>query len=139
MIGYTTVGTNDLQRALAFYDALFGSVGISRLIEMPHLAGWGRNWSRPIFGVAKPADGEPATPGNGTMIAMGQRTRARVRTLHAKALELGGADEGAPGVRGAGGSQAFYAAYARDLDGNKLCFYCVGPGGDDVDGAPPGN
>jgi len=70
---------------------------------------------------------------------MGQRTRARVRTLHAKALELGGADEGAPGVRGAGGSQAFYAAYARDLDGNKLCFYCVGPGGDDVDGAPPGN
>lgn len=130
MIGYTTVGTNDLQRALAFYDALFGSVGIARLIEMPHLAGWGQNWSKPIFGVAKPADGGPATAGNGVMIALGQRTRAKVRTLHAKALELGGADEGAPGVRGADGSQAFYAAYVRDLDGNKLCFYCVGPGED---------
>ncbi|MBN8817715.1 MAG: VOC family protein [Sphingomonas sp.] len=128
MIGYTTVGTNDLQRAMAFYDALFGSVGIMRLLELPQLAAWGVSWDKPMFGVAKPFDGRPAAPGNGVMVALGQRTRAKVRTLHAKALEMGGTDEGAPGVRGADGSQAFYAAYVRDLDGNKLCFYSVGPG-----------
>ena len=132
MIGYATVGTNDLQRAMAFYDALFASVGISRLMELPQIAAWGVSWSKPMFGVAKPYDGGRASAGNGTMIAMGQRTRAKVRTLHAKAMELGAADEGPPGVRGADGSQAFYAAYIRDLDGNKLCFYSVGPGqGDD--------
>lgn len=130
MIGYTTVGTNDLQRAMAFYDALFASVGVGRLLEIPGIAGWGVDWEKPIFGVAVPYDGQPATAGNGTMIALGQRTRAKVRALHATALALGGTDEGGPGLRGAGGSQAFYAAYARDLDGNKLCFYCVGPGGD---------
>ncbi len=133
MIGYTTIGTNDLQRAMAFYDALFSSVGISRLIELPQLAGWGTSWNKPIFGVAKPVDGGEATPGNGVMVALGQRTRVKVRTLHAKALALGGTDEGQPGVRGADGSQAFYAAYIRDLDGNKLCFYCVGPGSESVD------
>ena len=79
MIGYATVGTNDLQRAMAFYDALFGSVGISRLLELPHLAGWGVSWSKPMFGVVKPFDGRPASPGNGAMIAMGQRTREKVR------------------------------------------------------------
>lgn len=131
MIGYTTMGTDDLQRAMAFYDALFASVGIPRLMELPHLAGWGSDWDKPIFGVAKPFDGNPAAPGNGVMIALGQRSRQQVRTLHTTALELGATDEGTPGVRGPEGSQAFYAAYIRDLDGNKLCFYCVGPGEDD--------
>ncbi len=132
LIGYTLVGTNDMQRALAFYDALFGAVGIGRILELPRLAGWGDSWDRPIFGVAVPADGQPASPGNGTMIALGQRTRVKVRLLHARALELGGADEGAPTVSGQeGSSNAFYAAYVRDLDGNKLCFYCVGPGGEE--------
>lgn len=127
LIGYTLVGTNDMQRALAFYDALFGAVGVSRIIELPRLAGWGVSWEKPIFGVAIPADGGPASPGNGTMIALGQRTREKVRLLHAKALDMGGADEGGPDVRGQEGANAFYAAYVRDLDGNKLCFYCVGP------------
>lgn len=130
LIGYTLVGTNDMQRALAFYDALFHSVGIGRIIELPKLAGWGPSWEKPIFGVAIPADNRPAHPGNGTMIALGQRTREKVRILHAKALEMSGADEGEPGVRGQEGANAFYAAYIRDLDGNKLCFYCVGPGED---------
>lgn len=132
MIGYTTVGTDDLQRAMAFYDALFASVGILRLMELPNLAAWGRSWSRPIFGVARPFDGQPASAGNGTMIALRQRTRARVRTLYETAMEMGATDEGGPGVRGADGSQAFYAAYVRDLDGNKLCFYSVGA---EADGA----
>lgn len=130
LIGYTLVGTNDMQRALAFYDGLFGAMGVGRLLELPGLAGWGTSWNKPVFGVAVPVDGQPASAGNGAMIALGQRTRARVRLLHGKALEMGGKDEGAPGLRGQEGSNAFYAAYVRDLDGNKLCFYCVGPGDD---------
>ncbi len=70
---------------------------------------------------------DSASAGNGAMVALGQRTRDKVRLLHAKALEMGGTDQGGPGVRGQEGSNAFYAAYVRDLDGNKLCFYCVGP------------
>jgi catechol 2,3-dioxygenase-like lactoylglutathione lyase family enzyme len=127
LIGYTLVGTNDLQRAMAFYDDLFGAVGVGRIIELPRLAGWGVDWNKPIFGVSIPVDGNMATAGNGSMVALGQRTRSRVDTLHAKALELGGLNEGAPGVRGQEGVNAFYAAYVRDLDGNKLGFYCVGP------------
>lgn len=130
LIGYTLVGTNDMQRALAFYDALFGAVGVGRMLELPKLAGWGVSWDKPIFGIAVPADGRAASAGNGAMVALGQRTRGKVRLLHAKALEMGGTDHGAPGVRGQEGSNAFYAAYVRDLDGNKLCFYCVGPGGE---------
>lgn len=134
LIGYTTVGTNDLQRAMSFYDALFGSIGVPRLMEIPRIAAWGIDWEKPIFGVAVPYDGAPATAGNGSMVALGQRSREKVRTLYNKTIQLGGRDEGPPGVRGAeGSSQAFYAAYVRDLDGNKLCFYCVGPGGDNDD------
>lgn len=130
LIGYTLVGTNDMQRALAFYDALFGAVGVGRIIELPRLAGWGTGWDKPIFGVAIPIDGRQATVGNGSMVAIGQRTREKVRTLYNKAIELGGRDEGPPGVRGEEGVNAFYAAYVRDLDGNKLSFYCVGPPGE---------
>ena len=125
--GYTLVGTNDMQRALAFYDALFGAVGVGRMIELPQLAGWGVSWEKPIFGVALPADGQAASAGNGAMVALGQRTRAKVRLLHARALELGGTDEGPPGLRGEECDQAFYGAYFRDLDGNKLAAFCIGP------------
>jgi catechol 2,3-dioxygenase-like lactoylglutathione lyase family enzyme len=129
LIGYTLVGTNDMQRALAFYDALFATMGGSRLIELPTLAGWGTSWDKPIFGIGIPHDGGPASPGNGNMVALGLRTRAKVRAAHAKALELGGTEASAPNLQGPETSQAFYAAYVRDLDGNKLCFYCVGQDG----------
>ncbi len=127
MIGYITVGTNDLPRAIAFYDALFETAGIPPLMVLPHLAAWGRSWDEPIFGVARPHDGQRAHPGNGQMIALGQRSSARVDAFHARALALGGRCDGAPGPRGAlGGTQNFYAGYVRDLDENKLCFFCLG-------------
>jgi len=126
MIGYTLLGTNDLDRAKHFYDALFGAVGIRRMTETPQMCAWGPSWDVPMFGVTLPYDQRPATIGNGSMLALVQPNRAQVDTLHAKALQLGGADEGGPGVRGEEGEEAFYAAYVRDLDGNKLCFYCVG-------------
>ena len=91
------------------------------------MTAWGTDWEKPMFGVIVPYDGAPATFGNGTMIALMQEERATVDALHSAAVSLGGADEGAPGVRGEDGDQAFYAAYFRDLDGNKLCAFRVGP------------
>lgn len=128
MIGYTMVGSNDLPRAKQFYDSLFGSLGIGTLMEFPNGSrAYGADWSKPMFAVGSPHDGQPATAGNGSMIAIVLDERAKVDTLHAKAMELGGTDEGGPGVRGEEGEQAFYAAYFRDLDGNKLCAFRVGP------------
>jgi predicted enzyme related to lactoylglutathione lyase len=127
MIGYTLVGTNDLDRAKSFYDALFGEIGVGRMMEMGQMCAWGASMDRPAFGVTRPYDGGAATAGNGTMIALVVDTRDKVDRLHAKAMAMGGKDEGAPGVRGEEGPQAFYAGYCRDLDGNKLCAFRVGP------------
>ena len=128
MIGYALFGSNDLPRSFAFYDAVFGSVGINRLMEFPTGAVcWGTGWSQPMLGVGPAYDGAAATAGNGTMLALVFDTRAKVDTVHAAALAAGGVDEGAPGVRGDEGPQAFYGAYFRDLDGNKLCAFRVGP------------
>jgi catechol 2,3-dioxygenase-like lactoylglutathione lyase family enzyme len=129
MIGYATLGTNDLDKARAFYDALFGTIGAGRLMEMPHgFTLYGRAWGQPGVAVTPPYNGETATAGNGNMISLVMDSRARVDALHAKALELGGSDEGGPGVRGEEGERAFYGAYFRDPEGNKLCAFCVGPG-----------
>ena len=122
MIAYTTLGTNDLTRARAFYDALFASVEYKRLMDWGDGgSAWGKSFDQPMFGVLKPFDGNAATVGNGVMISILCTSEAQVQTLHAKALALGGKDEGAPGQRGDG----FYAAYFRDLDGNKLNAFLV--------------
>jgi catechol 2,3-dioxygenase-like lactoylglutathione lyase family enzyme len=122
MIGYTTVGTNDLPRATKFYDELFGAIGIPRLMEYPRGLAWGTGWDKPGFGIITPFDGKPATIGNGCMVALVMDSKDKVNAVHAKALALGGTDEGAPGDRGDG----FYAGYFRDLDGNKLNAFCMG-------------
>jgi catechol 2,3-dioxygenase-like lactoylglutathione lyase family enzyme len=123
MIGYVTLGTNDLDRARAFYDALLGEVGIKRLMEFgPRGTAWGLSMDKPMLGLMKPFDGQPATFGNGTMVAIAVDSKDKVDRLHAKAMSLGGKDEGAPGPRGDG----FYAAYFRDLDGNKLNAFFAG-------------
>ncbi|MGM9515560.1 VOC family protein [Roseateles sp. DB2] len=122
MIGYTTLGTNDLPRAAAFYDALFAVIGAKRLMEFDRGYAWGVSHDKPGFGVLRPFDGQPATVGNGVMVALVVDSQEKVDALHAKALALGATDEGAPGLRGGG----FYAAYFRDLDGNKLNAFCMG-------------
>ena len=131
MIGYATLGTNDIVAARGFYDALFALLGAKRLMEFGEDGGgftmWGVAFDKPGLAVTRPYDRHQATAGNGTMVALSVDTRAKVDALHAKALELGGTDEGAPGVRGEEGPQAFYGAYFRDLDGNKLCAFRVGP------------
>jgi catechol 2,3-dioxygenase-like lactoylglutathione lyase family enzyme len=128
MIGYAMLGTNNQDRANAFYDAVFGAIGVGRLMTFPSGGiAWGVNWGVPMIAVGTPHDGAPATVGNGSMLAVTLDTRAKVDALHAAAMAAGGADEGAPGVRGEEGPQAFYGAYFRDPDGNKLCAFRVGP------------
>jgi catechol 2,3-dioxygenase-like lactoylglutathione lyase family enzyme len=122
MIGYVTLGTNDLPRAAAFYDALLGDIGAKRMMENDQFVAWSVRPDRPGLGIIKPFDKKPATIGNGVMVGLLLDSTAKVDALHRKALQLGGKDEGAPGPRGEG----FYAGYFRDLDGNKLNFYHVG-------------
>jgi predicted lactoylglutathione lyase len=122
MIGYVTVGTNDLARAASFYDALLGEMGAKRMMENEQFVAWSVKPDQPGLGVTMPFDKKPATVGNGVMVALMVDSTAKVDTLHRKAMQLGGSNEGAPGPRGEG----FYAGYFRDLDGNKLNFFCAG-------------
>lgn len=117
VLGYVTVGTNNLARAAAFYDELAKEMGVPRMMEFDGFVAWGEAGS-PAAGLAvtKPFNGEAASIGNGVMVALAAKDRAQVDRLHAMALKLGGTCEGPPGDRGSG----FYAAYFRDLDGNKL-------------------
>jgi catechol 2,3-dioxygenase-like lactoylglutathione lyase family enzyme len=121
MIGYVTLGTRDLPRAAAFYDALLAGIGAGRLMESDRFIAWAVAPDKPSLGVCLPYDGKPATAGNGTMVALAVDSNEKVDTLYRKAMSLGATDEGAPGPRGIPG---FYAAYFRDLDGNKLNCFC---------------
>ncbi len=122
MIGYVTLGTNDMERACAFYDELMASVGYGRILEDESFVAWGESMEEPGLSVTKPFDGNPATVGNGVMIALRMSSKDAVDAFYAKAIALGGSDEGAPGQRGEG----FYAGYFRDPDGNKLNAFAVG-------------
>ncbi len=120
MIAYTTIGTNDLERSAKFYDALLGEMGAGRALDMGRLIAYATGEGQPMFGICVPEDEKPATVGNGVMIALGAENPAAVDKLYAKAIELGATDAGAPGVR----ADAYYIAYFRDLDGNKVNFFC---------------
>lgn len=118
---YCTIGSNRLEEAKVFYDALLGSIGLARMFEHPS---GGRVYGKDgaiNFGVLGPFDGNPATVGNGSMSAFSFATRGEVDAFHARALELGGIGEGGPGIRGVD----WYFGYFRDLDGNKLCAFCM--------------
>jgi catechol 2,3-dioxygenase-like lactoylglutathione lyase family enzyme len=122
MIGYVTLGSNDFEKAKAFYDAVLAPLGAERTMSGETMQGYGGPGEGPMLGVCKPYDGKPATGGNGTMVALTAKSREIVNAVHAAALAGGGADEGAPGLRG----DTFYGAYFRDLDGNKLCVFHYG-------------
>jgi predicted lactoylglutathione lyase len=122
MIGYVTLGTNDLPRATAFYDALLAEIGARQLYDFGRSIVWGVAQDKPALGLILPFDGKPATVGNGVMVAIVVDTHEKVDRVYKKAMELGGKDEGPAGPRGEG----FYAGYFRDLDGNKLNVFCMG-------------
>jgi catechol 2,3-dioxygenase-like lactoylglutathione lyase family enzyme len=126
MIGYVVLGTNDLPRATAFYDALLAEMGVKRLMEFGGRGyGWAAAMDKPMLCVMTPYDRKAATVGNGTMVGIAADSREMVDRVYRKALALGGQDEGPPGPRAEGGD-GFYAAYFRDLDGNKLDVFCYG-------------
>ena len=116
MIGYVTLGTNDLPRAAAFYDALLAEIGAKRLWDSEGGIAWGMSMDKPSLGILKPYDGKPATVGNGVMAAIVVDSKEKVDRVYRKAIALGAQDEGPNGPRG----ENFYAGYFRDLDGNKL-------------------
>jgi catechol 2,3-dioxygenase-like lactoylglutathione lyase family enzyme len=121
-MSYCTVGSNRLKEAKAFYDALLGTIGLSSVFEHPSGGRiYGQN-GKLSFGVLGPHNGQPATAGNGAMYGFSFDKPEEVDAFYAKALELGGTDEGAPGERG----PKFYFSYFRDLDGNKLSAFCIG-------------
>ena len=122
MVGYVTLGTNDPERGQKFYDTLLELLGAKRLMEVESFILWGTSLAEPSLALTKPHDGKTATVGNGVMVALQAPSKEMVDALHARALELGGQDEGAPGPRGDG----FYAGYFRDLDGNKLNAFFMG-------------
>ena len=122
MVGYTTMGTSDLGRAVGFYDALLGEFGGQQLMKSDRLVMWGKEGGGGMFAICIPFDEKAPSPGNGAMVAFSMDSPADVDRFHAKGIELGGTDEGAPGDRMPGA----YFAYFRDLDGNKICAYKIG-------------
>ncbi len=122
MIGYVTIGTNNIEKSGEFYDQLLKELGAVRVMEADRFVAWSAGEDKPMVVIIKPFDENPATVGNGMMIALAANGTEEVNALHAKALELGAKDEGAPGMRDGG----FYCAYFRDPDGNKLNFFCHG-------------
>jgi predicted lactoylglutathione lyase len=122
MIGYVTLGTNDLQRAAKFYDAIAAELETPRMMEFDTFIAWGKPDGGAGIGLTKPYDGNAATVGNGVMVALGAKDQAQVQRLYDIALANGGTCEGPPGPRGEG----FYAGYFRDPDGNKLNAFVMG-------------
>lgn len=122
MIGYVTLGTNDLQRAATFYDAIAKEFGVGRMMDFDSFIAWGEMGGGPGIAATKPFDGKDATVGNGTMVALQVDSPEKVQKIYDIAMANGGSDEGAPGPRGDDG---FYAGYFRDPDGNKLNAFCM--------------
>jgi predicted lactoylglutathione lyase len=122
MIGYVTLGTNDMARAGRFYDDLLSVVGAKRTMETEKFIAWGTDPAAPMLFVITPADGGSASVGNGTMVAFTAKSTAEVDKVYNKAISMGGKCEGPAGARGGG----FYAGYFRDTDGNKLCAFHMG-------------
>lgn len=118
MIGYVTLGTNNLDRAVTFYDELLGTIGARRFMETEQFVAWSKGEGQAGLSITKPFDGKPATVGNGVMVAIELGSTDEVDAFYQKALELGATCEGPAGPRGE--MPGFYAGYFRDLDGNKL-------------------
>jgi predicted lactoylglutathione lyase len=121
MIGYVTLGTNDMEKSAAFYDALLAELGAKRAMEMDSFIAWGTSAEQPMLSIIKPFDGQAATAGNGVMVALAADSPATVDRVYNKAIALGAKCEGPAGPR----SPTYYAGYFRDPDGNKLDVFCT--------------
>ena len=122
MIGYVTLGTNDLEKAKEFYDSVFGAIGAKRMMDEDTFCAWSTGKDQAALSVTQPFDKNAATVGNGVMVALAVDSRDKVDAVYNKAMEMGGSDEGPPGQR----FEGFYAGYFRDVDGNKLNVFTHG-------------
>lgn len=122
MIGYITLGSNNVEASGKFYDRIFELMGAKRIYSFENYIAWSAGEGEPFFSITSPYDGRRASTGNGSMIALRAPNQELVTKLYRAALELGAACEGPPGPRDGG----FFCAYIRDLDGNKLNFHCHG-------------
>lgn len=122
MLAYVTLGSNNTEKAVAFYDALFAEMGVKRFFDNGRLYFYGKAPGQPMFAIGGTFDGSAATCGNGVMPAIAADSKETVDKVYAKALELGATDDGAPGNR----MPTFYGAYFRDLDGHKICVCKLG-------------
>lgn len=126
MFSHVTVGTNDIDRARPFYDAVLKPLGLVRHADYPGASGYGLTGGRPQLWITSPLDGNKASVGNGITIGLDAPDRAAVDAAHKAGLAAGGRDEGAPGLRLLYHPN-YYGAYMRDLDGNKICVVCHKP------------
>jgi predicted lactoylglutathione lyase len=122
MIGYVTMGTNDFDKAKVFYDAIAEEMGAAPVMANDGFVLWANADRGAMLSLIRPHNKEAAVASNGGMTALAAKDRDQVDRLHALALSLGGTCEGKPGAR----SETFYAAYFRDLDGNKLNAFYMG-------------
>ncbi len=124
MFSHVTLGTHELAVAAAFYDAVLAPLGIERVSKKyPNWAAWQRPGGEQKLWVGLPYNQEPASMGNGCMVAFEAQSRAAVDAAYAAAMAAGASDEGPPGLRASYGPN-YYGAYVRDLDGNKVHFVC---------------
>jgi catechol 2,3-dioxygenase-like lactoylglutathione lyase family enzyme len=122
MIGYATLGTNDPEKAVAFYDGLFSDLGVTKMAPNDRITLWTDASGKGMVAVISPFNGEAASPGNGNMLAISVDSVDTIKKLYNKALELGATDEGEPGERMPG----MNFAYIRDPEGHKIAFFCQG-------------
>lgn len=122
MIGYITIGSNDLHASGAFYDDLLAPLHASRAYTLENMIAYSFGEKRPMLVITRPNDGQPATCGNGTMIALLAPDRRAVQAIHRQALDLGAANAGDPAPHG----DQFYGGYIRDPDNNKICVFVMG-------------
>jgi len=118
MLAYVTLGSNNTEKALEFYDAFMPVMGAKRLFDNGRLYFYGTGPGAPMLAIGGPYDEADATCGNGVMPALACDSREKVQEAYAKAIELGATDDGEPGERVPG---RFYGAYFRDPDGHKIC------------------
>lgn len=121
-LSYATIGSNNLDKSIPFFTQLFASAGVGKFMDHPRGGALFGKDGKIVLGVLIPFDREAASPGNGAMVALEMTSPGAVDEFHAKALALGGTNEGAPGERAPG----FYMSYFRDLDGNKFCACYLG-------------
>ncbi len=119
MLGYATIGAKDLNKSLAFYDALLAQIGGKQLMALDRIKFYGTDDGGAMLAVCSPADAGEQSCGNGQMVAIPGGSPEGAKALYEKALELGATDGGAPGQR----MDFFYGSYVYDPDGNKLCFF----------------